>query len=63
MRSRKKPICDAETGHRATAIAHLGNIAFRIGRPLEYDPEREVFVKDHEANRMLEKPMRAPWHL
>jgi predicted dehydrogenase len=63
MRSRQHPICDVATGHRATAISHLGNIAFRVGRPVEYDPEREVFPNDLEATRMIEKPMRAPWHL
>ena len=63
MRSRQRPICDVATGHRATAISHLGNIAFRVGRPVEYDPEREVFPNDLEATRMIEKPMRAPWHL
>ncbi len=63
MRTRKPPICDVEVGHRATAISHLGNISLRLGRALEYDPEREFFPNDPAANRMLEKPMRAPWHL
>lgn len=63
MRSRQRPICDVATGHRATAISHLGNIAFRLGRPVVYDPEQEMFPNDTGANRMIEKPMRAPWHL
>ena len=63
MRTREKPICDVAIGHHATSISHLGNIAFRLGRPLEYDPVAEVFPKDLAATRMIEKPLRAPWHL
>ncbi|MBI4559265.1 MAG: Gfo/Idh/MocA family oxidoreductase [Candidatus Hydrogenedentes bacterium] len=63
MRERRKPICDVETGHRATCISHLGNIVFRLGHPVEYDPVKETFPGDLAASRMVEKPMRAPWHL
>ncbi|MCC6489864.1 MAG: Gfo/Idh/MocA family oxidoreductase [Candidatus Hydrogenedentes bacterium] len=63
MRTRTLPICDVATGHRSTCISHLGNISFRLGRPLEFDPDAQRFVNDDAANHMLEKPMRAPWHL
>ena len=63
MHTREKPICDVEIGHRATAISHLGNIATRLGRPIDYDPDREHFPGDPAANKMIAKPMRAPWHL
>jgi predicted dehydrogenase len=63
MRSRKAPICDIESGHRGAAISHLGNIAIQVGRPLDYDPVAEVFPNDPTANRLLAKPMRAPWRL
>jgi predicted dehydrogenase len=63
MRTRHNPICDVAIGHRATAISHLGNIAFRLGRPLVYDPVREIFPGDAPATSMIAKPMRAPWHL
>jgi predicted dehydrogenase len=63
MRRRTRPICDVEVGHRGATISHLGNIAIRLGRALEYDPEKEVFLNDTAANRMLSKPMRGPWHL
>ncbi|NWG12792.1 MAG: hypothetical protein HXY20_04565, partial [Acidobacteria bacterium] len=63
MRSRRKPICDVEIGHRSTCISHLGNISFRLGRPVDYDPVREIFPTDAAATAMVEKPMRAPWHL
>ncbi len=63
MYSRKKPICDVAIGHRATAISHLGNIAYRLKRPVYYNPEEEQFVTDEAANKLLIKPMRAPWRL
>ncbi len=63
MRSRRPPVCDAETGHRATAISHLGNIAARAGRPVVYDPVKEAFSQDETASKLLHRPMRAPWRL
>jgi predicted dehydrogenase len=63
MRDRERPICDVEIGHRATSISHLGNIAYRVGRPLTFDPETETFPSNPAATRMIEKPMRAPWRL
>jgi len=63
MRTRRMPICDVAIGHRTTSISHLGNIAYRLGRPLEYDPAAETFPNDPIANRMLAKPMRAPRRL
>jgi predicted dehydrogenase len=63
IRKRSKPICDIETGCRSVTVCHLGNIAYKLGRPLKWDPEREVFIADAEANRLLSRPMRSPWHL
>jgi predicted dehydrogenase len=61
--SRKRPICDVEIGHRSVTVCHLGNISIRLGRPLFWDPEKEVIIGDEEANRWLSRPIRAPWHL
>lgn len=61
--SRERPICDVEIGHRSCTICHLGNIAVLLGRELTWDPAREQFVGDEQANLMVSKPMRAPWHL
>jgi len=63
VRTRNKPICDIETGASSVVVCHLGNIAYRLKRPLKWDPDREVFIGDDEANRLLGRPMRSPWHL
>ena len=63
IRKRSKPICDIETGCRSVSVCHLGNIAYKLQRPLRWNPEREVFVGDEDANRLLSRPMRAPWHI
>jgi hypothetical protein len=64
VRSRKPTICPAEVGHRSVTVCHLGNISLRLGgRRLEWDPVKEQFKGDDEANRMLNRPMRAPWKL
>jgi predicted dehydrogenase len=63
VRKRSRPICDIETGCRSVTVCHLGNIAYKLGRPLKWDPKHEVFVADAEANRLLSRPMRSPWHI
>jgi predicted dehydrogenase len=63
IRKRTKPICDIEIGASSVTVCHLGNIAYRLQRPLKWDPKREVFVGDDEANRLLSRTMRSPWHL
>jgi predicted dehydrogenase len=63
VKSRKPCYAPAETGHRTISIAHIGHIAIRLGRPLKWDPEKERFAGDDEANKMLSRPMRAPWTL
>jgi predicted dehydrogenase len=63
VRKRSRPICDVETGCRSVTVCHLGNIAYKLGRPLRWDPEKEEFVGDDDANRLLSRSMRSPWHL
>ena len=63
IRTRERCICDVEIGHRSVSVCHIGNIAMLLGRELSWDPEKEEFVNDDEANSMLSRPMRAPWHL
>lgn len=63
IKTRMEPICCAEVGHRSASICHLGNIAMLLDRPLKWDPQKEQFVDDDEANSMVSRVMRAPWHL
>lgn len=63
VRSRDKSHQNApvETAHLSSALAHLGNIAYRVGRVLSFDPVSETFSGDEEANRMLTREYRAPY--
>ena len=58
MKSRKPTICPAEVGHRSASIAHLGVIAIRLGRKLQWDPVKEQFIGDAEANGHVAREMR-----
>ena len=63
VRSREQTICPVETAVRSDTICHLDDIAIRLGRKLRWNPRREQFVNDDQANRMLTRPMRSPWRL
>ena len=63
VRSRAQTVAPVEVGHRSCTVCLLGSIAMRLGRKLNWDPQRERFTNDAEANRMLSRPMRSPWHL
>jgi len=54
-----------QTGHVSSALAHLGNISYRLGRQLQFDPVAERFIGEgeHEANGMLSRNYRAPYLL
>ena len=61
VRSRKPTICPAEVGHRSASVAHLGTTAIRLGRKLQWDPVKEEFVGDAEANGYRQREMRKPY--
>jgi predicted dehydrogenase len=63
IRTRQKPICDVEIGCRSVSICHLGNLAYVLKRPLKWDPAKEQFLGDDEANRWVDRPKREPWTL
>jgi len=63
IRMRQQPISDVESAARATNVGHLANIATWTGRPQKWDPVREAFVDDAEANRMRQRAVREPWIL
>ena len=52
-----------EVGHRSATVCHLANIAMMLQRPLRWDPVRERFAHDDEANRLRHRPMREPWRI
>jgi len=63
VKSRKECYFPPEKGQRCFTVAHIGNISMLLGRKLKWDPEKEEFVGDEQANRMLSRAMRSPWHL
>ena len=63
VRTREKPPADAETGHRATLIGHLGNIAYKTGRKLTWDAGKEEFPGEPAVNSLLYREPRKPWDL
>ncbi len=63
VKTRKDPYFPVDIGARVSTVCHLGNIAIKMGRKLKWDPDKEIFPNDNEANRMLSRPMRSPWRL
>lgn len=63
VKSRKDCYFPPEIGQRCFTIAHIGNISMLLGRKLRWDPDNERFADDEQANRMLSRSMRSPWHL
>lgn len=63
VRTRQRTVTPIEPAHYAINIAHLGNIAMKLERELRWDPVRERFVNDPEADRKLSRATRAPWHI
>jgi len=63
MRSRKKPICDIDVGYSSAVVCLMGNIAYELGRPLEFDQKTQKFINDEEANKLTGRPMRGEWRV
>jgi len=63
VRNRRKFALNEENGHRSCTLVNLAKIAVRLGRALRFDPAAQRFIGDEEANRLIDEPMRAPWHL
>jgi predicted dehydrogenase len=62
IKSRGKPLCDLESGHRTAIICNLANMSLRLGgRSIQWDPDKEVVIGDKEAAAMCTKQYRAPW--
>jgi predicted dehydrogenase len=61
IETRGRPVADIEEGHISTASCVLANIAMQLGRTLVWDSQTQRVVGDEEANRLLQRPYRAPW--
>jgi hypothetical protein len=63
VRQRRPCVANEIVAHRTMTTNHLINIAMLLKRDIKWDPEKERCVDDAEAQQMLTRPMRAPWHL
>jgi predicted dehydrogenase len=63
VRSRRNPIAPVEVAHRSCTACLLHHIAMKLKRRLRWDPDKERFVGDDQANAMLSRPQRAPYRL
>ena len=63
IRTRKQPICPAEIGHRTASVCFLANIGYELNRPLNWNPAKEEFVNDAEANKLRSGFLRSPWKM
>lgn len=61
VKSRSQTAAYPEAMHRAMTTVHAANICMWLGRNLKYDPVKEEFLDDPEANRLRARTMRAPW--
>jgi predicted dehydrogenase len=62
IRSRNRPVADVEIGARSAQVCQLANIGYQLRRRLTWDPVREEFREDAEANRLRSRENRAPWN-
>src|ERR1035441_9350487 len=63
LKSRRRPNSDVEIGRLSTMLCHLGNISYRLGRDVKFDPATEALGNDSEANALLSKQYREPYGL
>jgi predicted dehydrogenase len=61
IKTRQQPVTNAEIGHRACSACLVAHAAMKLGRTLKWDPVKESFGKDTEANALLARKQRAPY--
>jgi len=61
IREGKRPIYLPESGHRTSSLLHFGNIALKLNRKIEWNPQNETFVNDPEASQFKKRAMREKW--
>ena len=63
VKTRRPFALNESNGHRSCTLVNLGVIALRLGRNLEFDPVKQLFIADQGANRMIDQPMRGAWSI
>ena len=63
VRNRTRPFRWVEWSHRTATVCHLTNICYRLNRRLRWDPDKEDFIGDSEASRLVDRPRRGPWQI
>ena len=63
VKSRRQPSANADVAHRSISSCHAANVCVRLGRKVQWDPVKEEFVNDDEANRLRARAYRQPWRL
>jgi hypothetical protein len=63
VRNREPFALDELKGHRSSTLVNLGACALRLNRTLYFDPDKQLFVGDEAANRLIDQPMRTPWKI
>ena len=61
VKTRSRPICDVEIGHSSLVACLTSEICMRLERTLEFNPMKEKFTEDKEANALVTRSMRGPW--
>ena len=63
VKTRKQPVSTADAAHHSITACHVANICVRLGRPVKWDPAKEEFIGDEEADRLRSRAYRQPWRL
>ena len=63
VKNRQKFALNEENGHHSCTIVNMGSCALRLGRTLNFDPDKQMFINDDAANLLINQPMRGPWSI
>ena len=61
VKTRTRPVCDIEIGHRSTNMSLLGMLSLKLGRSVKWDGRKEIIIGDSDANKLLQREYRKPW--
>ncbi len=61
VKTRRKPVCDIEIGHRSTNMSLLGMLSMKLGKSIKWDGDKELVINDEQANKLLRRDYRLPW--